>query len=103
MKYRLANFVFAIVVLVLLAGGGFGAYWQWHARHATAAGESAQKPAVPLVDGAVPVRISPQARKNLELTAKPLELTTYWRKIEVPGVVTERPGVSDRGVVAPVT
>lgn len=48
------------------------------------------------------VRLSAQARKNLGLVARPLKATTYWRTIELPGVVVDRPGVSDRGVVAPV-
>lgn len=48
------------------------------------------------------VRISPQAMKNLGLVAKPLVLRTYWRKLDIPAMVVDRPGVSDRGVVAPV-
>jgi hypothetical protein len=51
----------------------------------------------------MPVRISRQARKNLGLTSQPIKPTTYLRKIEVPGIVIDRPGVSDRGVIAPVT
>ena len=53
--------------------------------------------------GTTPVRVSLEARKNLNLVSKPLVLKNYHRKIEVPGLVTDRPGVSDRGVVAPVT
>ena len=49
------------------------------------------------------MRISREARKNLGLVSKPVQVTTYYRKIDVPGVITDRPGVSDRGVVAPVT
>lgn len=49
------------------------------------------------------VKLSPQARKNLGLTSKPLRTTEYWKSIEVPGVIVDRPGISDRGVVAPVT
>jgi biotin carboxyl carrier protein len=37
------------------------------------------------------------------LVSKPLQPTTYWRVIEVPGVVVDRPGSSDRGVVAPIS
>jgi membrane fusion protein, heavy metal efflux system len=49
-----------------------------------------------------PVQLSPQARKNLNLVAKALQPTTFWRTIELPGVVIDQPGVSDRGVVAPI-
>jgi cobalt-zinc-cadmium efflux system membrane fusion protein len=48
-------------------------------------------------------RVSPPARKNLGLVSKPLQLTSFWIRIEVPGVITDRPGISDRGVAAPVT
>ena len=46
--------------------------------------------------------LSPQARSNLGLTVKKLMPTTYWRVIELPGVVVDRPGVSDRGVTTPI-
>ncbi len=49
------------------------------------------------------VRLSAEARKNLGIVSRPLKLTTYWRHIEVPGTITDRPGISDRGVVAPVS
>lgn len=49
------------------------------------------------------VNLSPQAQKNLKLTSKPLQPVTYWRTIQIPGTVVDRPGISDRGVVAPVT
>jgi hypothetical protein len=57
----------------------------------------------PLVDGTTSLRLSPQAFKNLGIVSKSLEITTYWRHIEIPGVVTDRPGISDRGVVTPIT
>jgi multidrug efflux pump subunit AcrA (membrane-fusion protein) len=47
-------------------------------------------------------KLSSQAQKNLGLTTKPLTPTTYWRHVEVPGTVEDRPGLSDRGVTAPV-
>lgn len=49
------------------------------------------------------VKLSPQAQKNLGLISKPLRPTAYWKVIEVPGTIVDRPGISDRGVVAPVT
>lgn len=55
------------------------------------------------VDGNMPIRLSAQARKNLGLISKSIQPTTYWRSIDVPAVITDRPGISDRGVVAPVT
>lgn len=55
------------------------------------------------VDGTMPIRVSPEARKNMELVSKPLQPEPYLRRIDVPGTIIDRPGVSDRGVVAPVT
>ena len=49
------------------------------------------------------VIVNEQAQINLGLTAKPLKAQTYWKTIPVPGMVVDRPGLSDRGVVAPAT
>lgn len=48
------------------------------------------------------VKISEQAQRNLHLVVKEATLTTYWRKINLPGAVVDRPGHSDRGVPAPI-
>jgi len=48
------------------------------------------------------VVLTPEARANLHLEVRPLAPTTYWRVIEIPGVVVDRPGESDRGVTAPI-
>ena len=49
------------------------------------------------------VTLSEQAQKNLRLTSQPLTPETYWKTVSVPGTVIDRPGQSDRSVVAPVT
>jgi cobalt-zinc-cadmium efflux system membrane fusion protein len=49
------------------------------------------------------VKLTPQAQSNLRLVAKPLKVSTFWRTIQVPGMIVERPAYSDRGIVAPVT
>lgn len=49
------------------------------------------------------VRLTPEAQSNLRLVAKPLQPTTFWRTISVPGMIVDRPAHSDRGIVAPVT
>ncbi len=66
----------------------------------TASNESAPAAAGPPSQQVI---LSAQAQKNLALTSAPLRATSYWKKIEVPGIVVDRPGISDRGVVAPVT
>ena len=45
--------------------------------------------------------VGDQAQKNLALTAKQLKIDHFWKTITVQGMVVDRPGVSDREVVAP--
>ena len=88
------------VLLVAFAG-----WWVVTSRRAEVAdAETAGKPGAPAADpGTAPVKLSKQAQKNLALVTKPLKATSYWRTIELPGLIEDRPGISDRGVVAPIT
>lgn len=47
------------------------------------------------------LELGEQARKNLNLVVKAVRPTDYWRTISIPGVVADRPGISDRGVTSP--
>ena len=47
------------------------------------------------------LELGSQARKNLRLVVKPARPIDYWRSISIPGMVRDRPGVSDRGVTSP--
>jgi cobalt-zinc-cadmium efflux system membrane fusion protein len=47
------------------------------------------------------LRLTEQARKNLGLVSKPTKPQTFWRAIDVPGEIVDRPGYSDRGVTSP--
>ncbi|QDV85756.1 efflux RND transporter periplasmic adaptor subunit [Planctomycetes bacterium TBK1r] len=59
----------------------------------SSSGESAEKQTV--------LEISSQARKNLGLVSAPAKPQAYWRSVTIPGVVADRPGLSDRGVTSP--
>ncbi|HQR05698.1 MAG TPA: efflux RND transporter periplasmic adaptor subunit [Gemmatales bacterium] len=48
------------------------------------------------------VLLSDQAIANLGIKSLPLVTSTYWKSITVPGMIVDRPGQSDRGVVSPV-
>ena len=48
------------------------------------------------------VLLSDQAIDNLGLSAKPARPGTFWKTIQVPGMVVDLPGRSDRGVISPV-
>ena len=97
--------VLILGVMVLTAGigiGGFVSREQWASwLPATAkpahAGEEATKPR----PEARVLKLSEQARKNLGLIAKAARPQSYWRTIQVPGAVIDRPGFSDRGVTSP--
>lgn len=47
------------------------------------------------------VEVGSKARDNLRLIARPARATSYWKTITIPGVIRDRPGISDRGVTSP--
>src|SRR5262245_22837118 len=47
------------------------------------------------------VILTDQAVANLGLRAEPVKPEDYWKTVVVPGMVVDRPGRSDRGVIAP--
>lgn len=49
------------------------------------------------------ILLTDQAIANLNLRVQPALPRTYWKSIQVPGMVVDLPGRSDRGVITPVT
>lgn len=47
------------------------------------------------------LKLSEPARKNLGLISKSARSQSYWRTIQIPGSIVDRPGQSDRGVTSP--
>ncbi len=47
------------------------------------------------------LELGEKARKNLGLVVKAVRPSDYWRTLTIPGVVADRPGISDRGVTSP--
>ena len=70
-------------------------------RHSVVSAEPATSQPASAVDLENKLIVSEQAQKNLRLVAKTLKSETYWKSITVPGMIVDRPGVSDREVVAP--
>ncbi|MBX9681775.1 MAG: hypothetical protein K2X38_23705 [Gemmataceae bacterium] len=103
---KLLRFVKPVLMVAVLVGLTVGAYvtsetwlpWFQHNKPAdpVAASEESASPSEKTI-------VSEQAQKNLGLTAKPLKAQTFWKTIQVPGMVADRHGQSDRGVVAPAT
>ena len=48
------------------------------------------------------LKLSEQARQNLGLRAVPAKPESYWRTIDVPGVIVDRPGITDNGITSPL-
>jgi hypothetical protein len=88
-----------LLVIAALAGSGTVGVWRgwlWPAAPEEEEHEEHQ-PAASHV-----VKLSAQARKNLGLIVRPVELVeSHPRRLEVPGMVIERPGNCDRLVTAP--
>ena len=54
-----------------------------------------------LTDEPKMLKLSPAARKNLGVVSRGVSVKTYWRKVQIPGTIVDRPGRSDRGVTSP--
>ena len=48
------------------------------------------------------VELSAQAKRNLQLVSKRAFPQTYWRRMEIPGEIVDRPGLTDRSLTAPI-
>ncbi len=93
----------SIVALIAVMGSvAFATRDRWTPLIRTVEPETSAAGAAPRpIQDAKVLRLTPQARKNLGLVAKAAKPQTYWRTIQVPGAIVDRPGRSDRGVTAP--
>jgi membrane fusion protein, heavy metal efflux system len=102
---RLLKPLLAVALVAGLAAAGYFTRDSWlpllrHGKPAVADGSPSGG-----TDAAAPtgkVLLSDQAIANLGLRAKAVKPGTSWKTIPVPGMVVDRPGRSDRGVVSPV-
>lgn len=91
--------------LFVFVGIGVGAYFSrdhWIPLIANEPREVASEEDNPVIEEPKVLKLSEQARANLALVSKPVKLQTYWKKIQIPGVIVDRPGVTDRGITAPI-
>ena len=89
-------FVAGLTAILILSRS----YWSaWLPSGATAQ-KSDAAPVVPIQE-AKTLKMTEQARTNLGLVSKAAKPQLYWRSIEVPGEIVDRPGFSDRGVTSP--
>ncbi|MDZ4820940.1 MAG: MchE protein [Planctomycetota bacterium] len=99
----LLNAALVLVIGALAAGMFAFVYNSWLSQDTAKDSLDRDSHPAAVQDGSTPVRVSQEARKNLELVSKSLQPALYYRRIDLPGVITDWPGISDRGVVAPVT
>ena len=66
-----------------------------HAGHSHGAAEEE-------LDAESTVQLSDQAKRNLKLKSKRVFPQTYWKRIEIPGEIVDRPGMTDRSLTAPI-
>ncbi len=103
-RKRILRVLGGVLIVVAVVGIGVTAFvsgdrWlPWLRSEATTAEADDQR--APIEEPKV-LKLSPQARKNLGLVAKPMAIQAYWRTIQIPGLVVDRPGLSDRGVTSP--
>lgn len=104
---RLLKPFVTIAVLVTISVAGYVTREQWlPLLHPTAPANATSQTGEPAGEEPAAnnkIVVSEQAQLNLGLTAKPLKPQTYWKTIQVPGMVVDQPGQSDRGVVATAT
>lgn len=103
---RSATALIAVLIFVAILGFAYSkrmAWQQWFGlTSATTGGDTshARPSPNPTLEQ---VKLSPQAQANLRLASKPLQLKNFWKTVQMPGQIVDRPGFSDRGVIAPIT
>ena len=101
---RIIAFALGVFVVAASAIGAFVFREAWLPYFSGPDGHPENGAAVaPLASEVQQAKLSPEARKNLNLVSKPLQPQSYWRSVKIPGTITDRPGISDRSVPAPVT
>lgn len=97
---RIIGTMAGVAALAAVAFATRDRWMVWVAARPTVAPAVEAAPPASLQEAKV-LKLSVQARKNMELVAKAAKPQTYWRSIQVPGAIVDRPGRSDRGVTAP--
>lgn len=101
---RIPSSVRYFLGLVFLASIGYGIFMtrdQWTPWLIPPEAASSDEEAAAPIEEPKVLKLSPQARKNLNLVSKAAKPQAYWRTIQIPGAVVDRPGRSDRGVTSP--
>lgn len=102
-RQRLLGHLMLITLITATATGvGYYVYRQWQSQPVETVHDEEHNPDLATDSGTMPARVSAEARKNLGVRVQAIMPQSYYRQIEIPGTVVDRPGVSDRGVTAPI-
>ena len=95
-------FAYVVVIAGIGIGGWFSrGYWLPLFSNDPQQNEVAQDHSPP-IESPKMLKLSEQARANLHLVSKPVSVQSYSRTIQIPGVIVDRPGVTDQGITAPI-
>jgi len=95
-------FAYVVVIAGIGIGGWFSRdFWLPLFSNDPRQDEVAQDDSPP-IDSPKMLKLSEQARANLHLVSKPVSVQSYSRTIQIPGVIVDRPGVTDQGITAPI-
>lgn len=103
-RSSILRFVVGAATVAVVACGAFALYYSrehwlpWVTAEVEESGEETSNP--PVTDPKM-LRLTRQARNNLGLVSAAVKPQDYWRKIQIPGVIADQPGVSDRAVTSP--
>jgi len=103
------KFLFHLCLYLVLAGLiGVGIwlgrpYWQPILSRGSDSEVIEDGPAAPPVEQTQTLEMGAAARANLELVSGPADVQDYWRTIHIPGVIEDRPGITDRGITVPLS
>ncbi|QEG23347.1 efflux RND transporter periplasmic adaptor subunit [Mariniblastus fucicola] len=91
-----------LTVIIGLAAGAWLTRGQWRPLIVATESSEHDHPTPAPNEERKTLELNSQARANLGLKSKPVSVQTYWRSIEIPGVIVDRPGVTDRGITSPL-
>lgn len=105
---RLIRFVKPLLVITVLAGLATAAWFtrdDWLTllpRRQPALSDGSSSASAEVAPPMRKVLLSDQAIANLGLSVRAVHPRTFWKTMQVPGMVVDRPGRSDRGIISPV-
>jgi biotin carboxyl carrier protein len=91
------------LALVLLGAAGYGTRSYWRGSQDKVPPQEATAGAAESSAPTGKVILSDQAMANLGVKAQSTQPQTFWKTIQVPGIVVDRPGKGDRSIVSPAT